>query len=110
MPSASVFFLLVQPFSVMIVSVTPATGLPYEKTCKCSKSDQNTYTRTGKKTGIGKGHLVLKPHEITGSTALIAKNTGKGRQLVTDIDSQISPVHQQDKSEKLEIETETVNI
>ena len=53
---------------------------------------------------------MLESHEITGTTTFITKDTGKGRQLVSDIDGQISPVHQQDKSKKLKIEAEPVDI
>ena len=50
---------------------------------------------------------MLKTHQVTGPTPVVSKDTGKGRELVADINGQVSTINQQGKREQLNIKAET---
>ena len=52
---------------------------------------------------------MLKPHQVTGPTPVVGKDTGKGRELVANINGQVSAINQQGKREQLNIKTKTAD-
>ena len=88
---------------------TPCFIEKNKKQEKSHEPGQNAYTPSGKQAVKGESHLVLETHQVTGTAPVVGKDTGKSRKLVADINGQIAAIHQEDKSEPLNMKAKTTD-